>query len=243
MKTFLLTQTKNLFVVFCCVTFLGPVKSQTFKILPSNTQTMILDCEKQVINETQIVNLTNHAISLSYHPGSGTNMPDASVWDYQFCNWEYCFPYLPNTNVSVSRQIPAYDTVSMTLDITSNNHNVKGTFILNLYETGNANNFQLLTWNVTGCVIGAGISENTNNIGFNVYPNPARDFVNVEITSGYNKSGSIQVYNLVGEKLTELNGIKNSIQRVDLKGLPAGAYFVKYSTGEGASVKKIFKTE
>ena len=170
-------------------------------------------------------------------------LPATGVWDYQFCNWENCFPSLPSGIKNVTTKVLAgTQTSSMILDITSNKNPGSGLITLKLYQTSVPTNSVVITWVASGCS-SLGITESVKNTSFITYPNPATDFVNVEITSGYSKNGSIQVYNFVGEKLMEFNGIRNNIQKIDLAQLPVGAYFVKYYNGEGTSVKKIFKTK
>lgn len=255
MKTSPFFQTKNLFVIVCCFASMASIKSQTFNILPSNTKTMTLICSTIMQPDTIFIsNPTLNDISLSYTIISNTLPMQNDIngaggcWDYQFCDWYKCLPFLPSDTMNPSLSIPATSqSSSMILDIITYTNKGQGSYILKLFETNNPSNSQIVTWNVTGCAAGnectAGISESVSKTNFILYPNPAGDFVNMEITKGYTNNGSIQVYDLAGEKLLELNGIKSSVQKIDLQSLAAGTYFIKYKSVEGVSDRKIFKTK
>jgi Secretion system C-terminal sorting domain len=242
MKTSTLLQTKMLF--FACYIFvsLTSVKAQSFSLLPSGTQSMVLTCDSvDNINDVFINNTSPSDLTLSYQVVSNT-LPSSSLWSYLFCDWNLCYTSIPTTVKNVTKKIHGgSDSSFFALHITSNNNAGGGKLVVNLWETNAPSNSVTITWYASASAA-AGVSEHLNNTGFITYPNPAADFVNVEITSGYSKTGSIQVYNFVGEKLMEFNGIKNNVQKIDLTKLPSGAYFVKYNNGESSSVKKIFKT-
>lgn len=256
MKTTTFYVTKKLFVIVCCFAFMAKLKSQTFSILPANTQTVTFSCDSSTqSNKIYISNPTSNSIGLSYTVISNT-LPlqndlngEGGCWDYMFCDWQHCKNGLPIGTFTPAIKIPK-DSVggtmsSMILDITTYYTKGQGSFVLTLFETSNPSNSQTVTWNVIGCTTGnectASVDQSSVNTSFSVHPNPAGDVVSVDITSNYFKGGSIQVYNLVGERLIELNGIKNNVQEINLQQLPAGAYFVKYDSGQGSSVKKLLK--
>jgi hypothetical protein len=243
MKKSTLSQTKMMLAAFCCFALTASVKAQaTFSILPLATQSIAVTCDSVgVENVIHISNPTSNKLFLSYRVITNT-MPDTSIWKYQFCDWFNCKSVLPTGTTTITNEVsPQSQSVSISFHISSNFKKGQGALVLNLYETSMPTNSLTITWNASACM-SASILENVTNTSFNVYPNPAQDFVNVEITSGYTKTGTIQVYNFVGDKLMEFNGIKNNVQKIDITKLPAGAYFVKYNNGEGTSVKKIFKT-
>lgn len=69
----------------------------------------------------------------------------------------------------------------------------------------------------------------------NVYPNPARDFVNVKYDP---RSGvkSIAVYNLIGKTVQNYKVTDNSSARLDLDNIPAGVYFMRLMNAQGQIV-------
>lgn len=73
---------------------------------------------------------------------------------------------------------------------------------------------------------GLGI-EDEKNARLNVYPNPARGLVNLDI-SGWNKEANIRVLNEVGQEVElELQGsYTNGEYTLDISSLPSGRYFI-----------------
>ncbi len=73
---------------------------------------------------------------------------------------------------------------------------------------------------------------------FRVFPNPARDAVEVSIT-GREKLLGIDVVNLVGQRLLHLNADGRQNYRIPLGDLARGIYFIQCRFAEGALTKKI----
>lgn len=241
MKTSILSRTKMLFVAFCCVASVASVKAQaTFSILPSATRSITLTCDaSETLMEDSISNPTAGDLDLSYQVVSNTLL---SSWTVMFCDWVNCLLTVPSGVKNISTKIPAGShNESFIVHVTSNSNPGQGSLVLNLWQTSVPSNSVTITWIASACM-SAGISEAANNTNFTAYPNPAQDFVNVEITKGYTQNSTVRVYNFVGEKMIEYTGIKSNVQKVDLSKLPEGMYFVKYSNEEGSSVKKILKT-
>lgn len=87
-------------------------------------------------------------------------------------------------------------------------------------------------------VVGGGttaINENKINTALNVYPNPATDYINVEmkITNGNNIH--LNVFDITGKLIRniDLSGVNPgySVQAISLENMVAGKYFVRYSDG------------
>tara|TARA_B100001287_G_scaffold9765_1_gene7581 strand:+ start:162 stop:389 length:228 start_codon:yes stop_codon:yes gene_type:complete len=66
--------------------------------------------------------------------------------------------------------------------------------------------------------------ENETNFGFNVYPNPVNDLLEIELSEIANKE--FELFNVFGNIVLrgELKSQKNSI---DLSSLPTNVYFLK----------------
>ena len=77
----------------------------------------------------------------------------------------------------------------------------------------------------------SGISEN-NHLQINVYPNPCTDFVMIDNQEGK----SVILYNALGQVIMNFT-IKNSQEKILMKDLNSGVYFLQV----GASMKKIIK--
>ena len=83
--------------------------------------------------------------------------------------------------------------------------------------------------------ISTGLVTTVKEEAVNVYPNPARDFVNVKYDP---KSGvkSISVYNLIGKTVQNYKVTDNSSARLDLDNIPAGVYFMRLMDAQGQIV-------
>lgn len=80
--------------------------------------------------------------------------------------------------------------------------------------------------NVSGTT---GIEEQTQTVAFNLYPNPASDFVNLNVSGADNEMVTIDVLNLLGSKVMDLGGkqpLMNGAKRIDISALPKGVYFL-----------------
>jgi hypothetical protein len=80
-----------------------------------------------------------------------------------------------------------------------------------------------------------------DNSSINVFPNPASNQVNVNLTTGKNQEGSIEVYNISGAKILSqpamFNNGNNTIS-LNTSSLVAGNYFLTVKTEEGIFAKR-----
>ncbi len=93
-------------------------------------------------------------------------------------------------------------------------------------------------------IIYVGVQNNAGEgINCGIYPNPATDIVNVEITSPVNDNFTINIYNavssLVMSKQIAVNGKVK--QTIDVTTLPAGLYIVEVTGNNGTAVRKMIK--
>ncbi|NNC95989.1 MAG: T9SS type A sorting domain-containing protein [Chitinophagales bacterium] len=66
----------------------------------------------------------------------------------------------------------------------------------------------------------------------NIYPNPAKDKINIEIRKEGNELGSISIQDTRGVKVVELTEIPNIYRyRVNTKNLAKGVYYISYQSG------------
>ncbi|WP_235291817.1 zinc-dependent metalloprotease [Portibacter lacus] len=75
-----------------------------------------------------------------------------------------------------------------------------------------------------------------------VYPNPASNFVNVSIQSKENRNGDLELYNMIGQKISiqsiQIEEGQNTF-KIATDQLTSGTYFVKLRGGEMDDVEKI----
>lgn len=83
-----------------------------------------------------------------------------------------------------------------------------------------------------------GINESVNMPNFNIYPNPASDFITLEIPD-FISGTSIQIVDLTG-KIIKIESIQTHTQQIDVSNLSKGLYFIKIQDKQGLySIKKI----
>jgi hypothetical protein len=89
-----------------------------------------------------------------------------------------------------------------------------------------------------------GLAENSNDADLLIYPNPAANTINVELPEKIENNFSLQLFNSSGKVLiTENNAIQKdgNLIWLDIKGLPAGNYFLRIYNGKNYSGKTIVK--
>lgn len=88
------------------------------------------------------------------------------------------------------------------------------------------------------CNSGTSIYEyNVQNI-INIFPNPSKGKINLQINSSYHKNVTASIYNLLGELTGEYN-IQLSDKIINLKNLPDGLYIVKVKIGNQIYIQKL----
>lgn len=104
-----------------------------------------------------------------------------------------------------------------------------GNYYIGFHVKSAADMYALLIDDISVDIVTGVASVENNEI--NVYPNPARNVINIDGTN----ISIVEMYNLVGEKvLSSIN--KNSI---DVSSLDKGIYFIKIKQGENIFTKKI----
>lgn len=79
----------------------------------------------------------------------------------------------------------------------------------------------------------------TNETEFKVYPNPAKNIVNIKAPSGTNiKIDRIMLINTVGQVIQDYRISDTSIQ-LNVEGLPKGLYFINISSNNTEVIKKL----
>lgn len=78
---------------------------------------------------------------------------------------------------------------------------------------------------------------NAGNISVNLFPNPARDEVNLEVKRNANRPVSFSVYNLTGKLVLRKGFSADELIRFNMVSQVSGIYFVKVHSGENEEVK------
>ncbi|NLF41556.1 MAG: T9SS type A sorting domain-containing protein, partial [Bacteroidales bacterium] len=78
--------------------------------------------------------------------------------------------------------------------------------------------------------------DNNNQSQLSVYPNPAKDVLNVRL--GNTLTADVQIINIIGEVVSS-HKVVNGALNINTQSLPVGTYFVRIMTNEKLTVKKV----
>ena len=82
-------------------------------------------------------------------------------------------------------------------------------------------------------IVGVGIEDPENAI--NVYPNPAKTIVNIELS---NNIESLRIVNYVGQEVYSKSVLGENVVNVNTESYDAGSYIVQFVTNEGNVINK-----
>ena len=80
----------------------------------------------------------------------------------------------------------------------------------------------------------------------NIFPNPSRDLLNIEIAQSDTGRLVIQIIDLQGRTLLSMNPVKESLTQLDVSHLSEGAYYLKInqlSDDRLCRIEKIIKVK
>lgn len=110
-------------------------------------------------------------------------------------------------------------------------------------QVDNASGFEL-SWTCND--INSGIKANNNvKDNFNVFPNPANDYVQINVSSSDIKSAEIELTDLLGNRLIlHKPSFSNNVidYKLDISGLSNGLYLLKIKTNTSEHIQKIIKS-
>ena len=83
------------------------------------------------------------------------------------------------------------------------------------------------------------VSIHENEIeGLNIYPNPAKDFVTVELADA-NNDGQVEILNLLGQVVLTQSLIEGTSSSINITNLKAAVYLIKVTSNGKSSTRKI----
>lgn len=89
-----------------------------------------------------------------------------------------------------------------------------------------------------------GIAQENNISSFvNVYPNPAKESLNISMEKGKAAIAGIQIMDITGRRILNLEGLNTHQQQIMLSSFGAGVYFANITNTNGATTSKRFVVE
>ncbi len=70
--------------------------------------------------------------------------------------------------------------------------------------------------------------ENTKKVELYIFPNPAKNYINVDFHSYYSSTGTFVIYNTLGEEVYKQQ-LNNGSNKINISDLPKGIYFTNIS--------------
>ncbi|MGZ4097820.1 MAG: T9SS type A sorting domain-containing protein [Bacteroidia bacterium] len=98
------------------------------------------------------------------------------------------------------------------------------------------------TGNITvNSAVITGLNDKNFEATFQIFPNPAKDYFNVNLTNAGNATGVIEIYNGIGAlvKVVNLGNASTLEEKVSLSGLSSGIYIVKTTLGARSSARRL----
>jgi hypothetical protein len=85
-----------------------------------------------------------------------------------------------------------------------------------------------------------GIKEADLNLFVTVYPNPANDYVKVNMDNSKAPINTLAVYDIMGREVVNLNGVNAHNYTLNTNGFNPGVYIMNVKTSDGATATKRF---
>jgi hypothetical protein len=151
----------------------------------------------------------------------------ASKVEYHFGAWSINPSHFTSIFSNSTGVFSAFDDPSGTPYYNLQGNPVMPAFVLNpsmnLFLNGYPSNGMVYTFTPSSAT---GISEQSNNPAFHIYPQPAKDYINIEQSNPYEVIESYSVFNLLGESFMSEN-VQEGIKRIDVSALKPGMYFIR----------------
>lgn len=101
-------------------------------------------------------------------------------------------------------------------------------------------NLELGTFNICATELPALSTDKFDTQEFKLFPNPARDIVNLKFNKFTSKRVNVAIYDVQGKRiLTSSKDVLNNLSKLDVSTLKTGIYFLEVNDGINSIVKKL----
>lgn len=185
-------------------------------------------------NQAPVIN--DQTFSVNENSAKGTVVGTVTASDPD--NWQALAFSITAGNTNGAFTIDSYSGIITVADSTALDYGTTPVFNLTVKiqdnGVGNLNDEATVTINLNN-------TTGFNNIesqNFKIYPNPARDFVNIEIQNTENNNTLVEIVNINGQ-LIYSETISNNSQTIDLSDYSPGIYYVRINSSINRIVKKL----
>ena len=150
-----------------------------------------------------------------------------SAWEFQVCDPNLCHNFGVTTATFQLGASGASSQGTFYMDLNPMNTVGSADYLVKVYPTGNPTAAQEVYYRFTFWPLGV-TTVSSSSTPFNVYPNPTRDYLNMQLPAG---NGRLEVYNVIGAKVGTYQVNPNGGPTVlPVQDLPKGAYIIRYQT-------------
>lgn len=215
---------KKLYPFISLIFTLSTSSAQTYTVSPSHT--LYVNAVYNTISIFDIFqeNISNDTIYLEWELISNDLVPG---WDFSLCDYGSCYAGIPSFGFMDTVFAGGQGFLGLNIDP----HTIEGTGTLRIYvyESNASSAGDTLTWVVTAGPNGtvAGLSPSVS-----VYPNPATDFVTIDMRRSPAPIVSITVLNMLGQQVAE-KAVSSGLEQFDIRNLPEGTYLLLLNDENG----------
>ncbi len=114
-------------------------------------------------------------------------------------------------------------------------YTANGSYTINLQSTNDCGNSEKEETLTIGTVGFEGIAK----ASIKIYPNPANDYVKIDLGKDYNQVKSVAIVNSFGQTLYLTKEVNQSVLNLSVKDLNSGVYFVRVLSNKGVFVLEL----
>jgi hypothetical protein len=227
MKKFILTLTALVAMVI-------GTNAQSFMAAKDTAKGYASDAGIELHND--ITNKTSSPIKITWRIISETLPDSPSKWDLNFglCDNVTCYARsILKGNTVTTDDIPGNGTMGFKISTgdLSGVTNMNTPYYVNV-ELVNGSTTDTVTFSISKW--STSVSNVSRNDNVSLYPNPARNEVNV-VFNGMNEVRTVGIYNLIG-KLQSIYKVSGTSANINIETLPSGIYLMRLMDNQGHPV-------
>jgi hypothetical protein len=190
----------------------------SYSYSPTTTITAVAPLNESTPFKITITNTSNSKLVLNWVKVSNT-LP--ALWQYTTCDNVSCYGYVPN-GLKTMDTIAIGGTSFLDLTVEPLNELGSGQVKLYVYQDNFQNSGDTLVWNITSQAVS--VEELSVNHNVSVYPNPANNYVNINLLDFENqKNTNIYFVDELGKK-SHFSKIETQNNFIDVSALKNGFY-------------------
>jgi hypothetical protein len=221
------------FLFFFTVLVLQGANAQSYSFAPDKTYT--IDLRKNEFNEYHIWIINQKSTQLSIHWKLLYNTFDHNEsWIYNLCDNVNCYLDIPKQ--SDMNPVAPGDSAYFKLAFDPSGVEDTASMQLLISDLSNPDKYDTVTFIVN--TLHLGIKEYEEGKNIKLYPNPAVDFLNVDLTASGINPVSLVIYNVLGQQVMSMPASMQNLVNISL--IPAGSYSICFKDKNGKAAWKQF---